>query len=128
MNSFSTSQANQCLELPTAAEGSNLANGTHLGHFCFTKKIGFPLHCVLLVSHRMNRKTDGFKLVSIFTHTCYGYTHINILLTGKFYPTWEQKARDDFVGTAAADLVRYQYLPLNAFEQVQLLNTVLIPK
>ena len=44
------------------------------------------------------------------------------------HPTWEQKARDDFVGTAAADLARYQYLPLNAFERVQLLNTVLIPR
>ena len=44
------------------------------------------------------------------------------------HPTWEQKARDDFVGTAAADLARYQYLPLNAFERVQLLNTILIPR
>ena len=41
---------------------------------------------------------------------------------------WEQKARDDFVGTAAVDLARYQYLPLNAFERVQLLNTILIPR
>ena len=32
------------------------------------------------------------------------------------------------MGTAAADLARYQYLPLNAFERVQLLNTVLIPR
>ena len=32
------------------------------------------------------------------------------------------------MGTAAADLARYQYLPLNAFERVQLLNTVLIPQ
>ena len=44
------------------------------------------------------------------------------------HPTWEQKARDDFVGTAAADLARYQYLPLNAFERVQLLSTILIPR
>ena len=29
--------------------------------------------------------------------------------------------------TAAADLARYQYLPLNAFERGQLLNTILIP-
>ena len=32
------------------------------------------------------------------------------------------------MGTAAADLARYQYLPLNAFERVQLLNTILIPR
>ena len=44
------------------------------------------------------------------------------------HPTWEQKARDDFVGTTAPDLARYQYLPLNAFQRVQLLNTVLIPR
>ena len=44
------------------------------------------------------------------------------------HPTWERKARDDFMGTAAADLARYQYLPLNAFERVQLLNTILIPR
>ena len=62
------------------------------------------------------------------------------------HPSWEQKERDDFVGTAVADLARYQYLPLNAFEgyacpetwclcalvnafeRVQLLNTVLIPR
>ena len=31
------------------------------------------------------------------------------------------------MGTAAADLARYQYVPLNAFERVQLLNTVVIP-
>ena len=43
------------------------------------------------------------------------------------HPTWEQKARDDFVGKAAADLVRNQYLPLNAFERVQLLTPLLIP-
>ena len=44
------------------------------------------------------------------------------------HPTWEQNARDDFVGTAAVDLARYQYLPLNAFERVPLLNTSLIPR
>ena len=44
------------------------------------------------------------------------------------HPTWGQKARDDLVGTAASDLARYQYLPPNAFERVQLLNTVLIPR
>ena len=32
------------------------------------------------------------------------------------------------MGTAAADVARYQYLPLNAFERVQLLNTVLVPR
>ena len=32
------------------------------------------------------------------------------------------------MGTAVADLARYQYLPLNAFERVQLLNTILIPR
>ena len=32
------------------------------------------------------------------------------------------------MGTAAATLARYQYLPLNTFERVQLLNTVLIPR
>ena len=32
------------------------------------------------------------------------------------------------MGTAAANLARYQYLPPNAFERVQLLNTVLIPR
>ena len=42
------------------------------------------------------------------------------------HPTREQKARDDFPGTAACGLA-YQCLPLNAFKRVQLLNTVLIP-
>ena len=32
------------------------------------------------------------------------------------------------MGTAAVDLARYQYLPLNAFRWVQLLNTVVIPR
>ena len=32
------------------------------------------------------------------------------------------------MGTAATDLARYQYLPLNAFERVQLLNTIVIPR
>ena len=32
------------------------------------------------------------------------------------------------MGMAAAELARYQYLPLNAFERLQLLNTVLIPQ
>ena len=36
------------------------------------------------------------------------------------HPTWEQKARDDFMWTAASDVVRYQYLPRNAFERVHL--------
>ena len=44
------------------------------------------------------------------------------------HPFWEQKAHDDFMGTAASDLARYQYLPLNAFERVPLLNTILIPR
>ena len=34
------------------------------------------------------------------------------------HPTWEQKAHDAFVGTAASHLARYQYLPLNAFKRV----------
>ena len=32
------------------------------------------------------------------------------------------------MGTAAFDPARYQYLPLNAFERVLLLNTILIPR
>ena len=32
------------------------------------------------------------------------------------------------MGTAAGDLARYQYLPLNAFKRVQPLNTVPIPR
>ena len=32
------------------------------------------------------------------------------------------------MGTAAADLARYPYLPLNAFQRVRLLNTILIPR
>ena len=32
------------------------------------------------------------------------------------------------MGTVAADLAQYQYLPLSAFERVQLPNTVLIPR
>ena len=32
------------------------------------------------------------------------------------------------MGTAVGDLTRYQYLPLNAFERVQLLNTIQIPR
>ena len=41
-------------------------------------------------------------------------------------PAWEQKARDDFMGTLFADLARSQYLPMNAFERLQILNTILI--
>ena len=41
---------------------------------------------------------------------------------------WEQKARDDYIGTICADLPRYRMLPLNAFERIPLMNTVLMPK
>ena len=44
------------------------------------------------------------------------------------HPSWEQKARDYFMGTVCADLARYRFLPLNAFERVQLLNAILIPR
>ena len=32
------------------------------------------------------------------------------------------------MGTVSADLARYQYVPMNTFERVQLLNTILIPR
>ena len=44
------------------------------------------------------------------------------------HPAWEQKAQDDYIGTICADLARYRMLPLTAFERIQLLNTVLMPK
>ena len=44
------------------------------------------------------------------------------------HPVWEQKARDDFIGTMCADLDRYKCLTMNAFKRVQLFNAILLPR
>ena len=41
------------------------------------------------------------------------------------HPSWAQ--RDEGLAKVECDLTRYRALPLNAFERVQLLNSVLIP-
>ena len=42
------------------------------------------------------------------------------------HPSWAQRARDEVLAKVESDLTRYRALPLNAFERVQLLNSVLI--
>ena len=42
--------------------------------------------------------------------------------------SWAQKARDEVMAMVEANLARYRALPLNVFERVQLLNSVLIPQ
>ena len=42
-------------------------------------------------------------------------------------PSWAQKAQDTIIARVDANLARYTMVPLNAFERVQLLNSVLIP-
>ena len=44
------------------------------------------------------------------------------------HPAWEQKARDDFMGTISTDLAWFQYLRMNTFERAPLHNTILIPQ
>ena len=44
------------------------------------------------------------------------------------HPSWAQRARDEVLAKVESDLTRYRALPLNAFERVQLLNSVLIPR
>ena len=44
------------------------------------------------------------------------------------HPSWAQRATDEVLAKAESDLTRYRALPLNAFERVQLLNSVLIPR
>ena len=43
------------------------------------------------------------------------------------HPSWAQRAGDEVLAKVEWDLTRYRALPLNAFEGVQLLNSVLIP-
>ena len=44
------------------------------------------------------------------------------------HPSWAQRARDEVLAKVESDLTRYRALPLNAFERVQLLNSMLIPR
>ena len=44
------------------------------------------------------------------------------------HPSWAERARDEVWAKVGSDLTRYRTLPLNAFERVQLLNSVLIPR
>ena len=44
------------------------------------------------------------------------------------HPSWAQRAKDEVLAKVEFDLTRYRALPLNAFEWVQLLNSVLIPR
>ena len=44
------------------------------------------------------------------------------------HPSWAQRARDEVLAKVECDLTRYRALPLNAFERVQLLDSVLIPR
>ena len=44
------------------------------------------------------------------------------------HPSWAQRARDEVLAKVESDLTRYRALPLDAFERVQLLNSVLIPR
>ena len=44
------------------------------------------------------------------------------------HPLWAQRARDEVLAKVESDLPRYRTLPLNAFERVHFLNSVLIPR
>ena len=44
------------------------------------------------------------------------------------HPSWARRARDEVLAKVESDLTWYRALPLNAFERVQLLNSVLIPR
>ena len=44
------------------------------------------------------------------------------------HPSWAQRARDEVLAKVESDLTQYRVLPRNAFERVQLLNSVLIPR
>ena len=44
------------------------------------------------------------------------------------HPSWAQRAKDEVLAKVESHLTRYRALPLNAFERVQLLNSMLIPR
>ena len=44
------------------------------------------------------------------------------------HPSWAQRARDEVLAKVESGLTRYRALPLHAFERVQLLNSMLIPR
>ena len=44
------------------------------------------------------------------------------------HPSWAQRVKDEVLAKVESDLTRYRALLLNAFERVQLLNSVLIPR
>ena len=78
-----------------------------------TQKRQVPLHNVL----RWNGK-DILVCPPIFRYLGHIIAH----------SSWAQRVRDEVLAKVESDLIRYRALPLNAFERVQLLNSVLIPR